>query len=50
MTYPRKLLEPKVECGTKKTEKAGKVPHTSIDTEAAWTKSGWHGWVNGWKL
>jgi Transposase DDE domain len=29
---------------------AGVVPHTSIDTEAAWTKSGWHGWVYGWKL
>ena len=29
---------------------AGKVPHTSIDTEAPWTKSGWHGWVYGWKL
>jgi Transposase DDE domain len=29
---------------------AGLVPHTSIDTEAAWTKSGWHGWVYGWKL
>ena len=26
------------------------VPHTSIDTEAGWTKSGWHGWVSGWKL
>jgi hypothetical protein len=26
------------------------VPHTSIDTEAHWTKSGWHGWVYGWKL
>jgi Transposase DDE domain len=26
------------------------VPHTSIDTEAGWTKSGWHGWVYGWKL
>lgn len=24
---------------------AGVVPHTSIDPEAAWTKSGWHGWV-----
>ena len=24
--------------------------HTSIDTEAHWTKSGWHGWVYGWKL
>jgi len=23
----------------------GKVPHMSIDTEAHWTKSGWHGWV-----
>ncbi len=29
---------------------AGIVPHTSIDTAAAWTKSGWHGWVYGWKL
>ena len=29
---------------------AGVVPHTSIDTEANWTKSGWHGWVYGWKL
>jgi hypothetical protein len=26
------------------------VPHTSIDTEAHWTRSGWHGWVYGWKL
>jgi predicted secreted protein len=29
---------------------AGIVPHTSIDTDAHWTKSGWHGWVYGWKL
>ena len=29
---------------------AGIVPHTSIDTQAHWTKSGWHGWVYGWKL
>jgi hypothetical protein len=29
---------------------AGVVPHTAIDTEAGWTKSGWHGWVYGWKL
>jgi len=34
----------------KKDREAGKVPHTSIDTEAHWTKSGWHGWVFGWKL
>lgn len=34
----------------KKDREAGVVPHTSIDTEAHWTKSGWHGWVYGWKL
>jgi DDE family transposase len=34
----------------KKHRDAGVVPHTSIDTEAHWTKSGWHGWVYGWKL
>ncbi len=34
----------------KKDKEAGKVPHTSIDTGADWTKPGWHGWVYGWKL
>lgn len=34
----------------KKDREAGGVPHTSIDTEAHWTKSGWPGWVYGWKL
>jgi hypothetical protein len=34
----------------KKDQEAGVVPHSSIDTEAHWTKSGWHGWVYGWKL
>ena len=34
----------------KKDREAGVVPHTSIDTEAHWTTSGWHGWVYGWKL
>ena len=34
----------------KKDRQAGVVPHTSIDTEAGWTKSGWHGRVYGWKL
>ena len=34
----------------KKHREAGVVPHTSIDTEAHWTHSGWHGWVYGWKL
>ncbi|MGH2598130.1 MAG: transposase [Dehalococcoidia bacterium] len=29
---------------------AGIVPHSSIDTDAHWTKSGWHGWVYGYKL
>jgi hypothetical protein len=34
----------------KKDREAGVVPHSSIDTEAHWTKSGWPGWVYGWKL
>lgn len=34
----------------KKDREAGIVPHSSIDTGAGWTKSGWHGWVYGWKL
>jgi len=34
----------------KKDRDAGMVPHSSIDTDAAWTKSGWHGWVYGWLL
>jgi hypothetical protein len=34
----------------RKHREAGIVPHSSIDTEAHWTKSGWHGWVYGWKL
>ncbi len=34
----------------KKDREHGSVPHTSMDTEAAWTKSGWHGWVYGWTL
>jgi hypothetical protein len=33
-----------------KDRERGVVPHTSIDTAAHWTKSGWHGWVYGWKL
>ncbi len=34
----------------KKERAAGVVPHASIDTEAHWGKSAWHGWVYGWKL
>ncbi len=34
----------------RKHREVGEVPHTSIDTAAHWTKSGWHGWVYGWKL
>ena len=34
----------------KKDREAGIVPRSSIDTQAAWTKSGWHGWAYGWKL
>jgi hypothetical protein len=28
---------------------AGEVPHTSMDTEATWSKAGYHGWWYGWK-
>jgi hypothetical protein len=34
----------------KKHREKGIVPHTSIDTEAHWSKSGHHGWWYGWKL
>lgn len=34
----------------KKHREQGVVPHTAIDTEAGWSKSGWHGWWYGWKL
>lgn len=34
----------------KKDRAAGLVPHSSIDTEAHWSKSGYHGWWYGWKL
>jgi hypothetical protein len=34
----------------KEDREAGVVPHTLIDTQAQWTKSGWHAWVYGWKL
>lgn len=34
----------------KKDRGKGEVPHSAIDTEAHWGKSGWHGWVYGWKL
>lgn len=34
----------------KKHREQGIVPHTSIDTEAHWSKSGYHGWWYGWKL
>jgi DDE family transposase len=34
----------------KKHKENGEIPHTSIDVEAGWSKSGWHGWWYGWKL
>jgi hypothetical protein len=34
----------------KKHKATGEIPHTSIDTEAGWSQSGWHGWWYGWKL
>jgi hypothetical protein len=33
-----------------KDRDAGVVPHPAIDSEAHWTTSGWHGWMDGWKL
>jgi len=33
-----------------KHREQGVIPHTSIDTQAHWKKSGHHGWVYGWKL
>ena len=34
----------------KKDREQGHVPHSSIDTDAHWSKSGYHGWWYGWKL
>ena len=34
----------------KKDRVRGVIPHTTIDTEAHWTKSDYHGWIYGWKL
>jgi hypothetical protein len=34
----------------KKHRATGERPHTSIATDASWSKSGWHGWWYGWKL
>lgn len=34
----------------KKHRENGEIPHSSIDCEAGWSKSGWHGWWYGWKL
>jgi hypothetical protein len=28
----------------------GVIPPSSIDIQAGWSKSGWHGWWDGWKL
>lgn len=34
----------------KKDRDRGVVPHSTIDTEAYWSQSGYHGWWYGWKL
>jgi hypothetical protein len=34
----------------KKPKEAGESPQTSIDPEAGWSQSGWHGWWYGGKL
>jgi hypothetical protein len=33
-----------------KQRAAGLLPCVTLDVEADWGKSGWHGWVYGWKL
>jgi hypothetical protein len=44
------ILRARGEVWHQKHREKGEVLHTSIDTKAHWTKSGWHGWVYGWKL
>jgi len=44
------LLRAKGGVWHKKDREKGLVPHTSIDTDAHWGKSDWHGWIYGWKL
>jgi hypothetical protein len=34
----------------KKDRDKGIVPHSTIDTQAHWSQSGYHGWWYGWKL
>jgi len=34
----------------KQDREHGEIPHSSIETEAGWGKSGYHGWWSGWKL
>src|SRR4029450_8239902 len=34
----------------KKHKAQGEIPHTTIDTDAGGSKSGWHGWWYGWKM
>jgi hypothetical protein len=34
----------------KKDRDKGVVPHSTIDTDAHWSQSGYHGWWYGWKL
>jgi Transposase DDE domain len=34
----------------KKDRDKGVIPHSTIDTEAYWSQSGYHGWWYGWKL
>ena len=42
MAALRPLLTEQGQCPSRRTWER-RVPHTSIDTEAGWTKSGWHG-------
>jgi hypothetical protein len=43
----RTLWKPSSGVWHQKHRATGEMPHTSIDTEAGWSKSGWHGWWYG---
>ncbi len=46
----RTMLPAKGGVWHKKHQEQGLAPHRIIDTDAHWSKSGYHGWWYGWKL
>jgi hypothetical protein len=31
-----------------KPREQGRIPHSSMETEAGWSQAGWHDWWYGW--